>query len=80
VASGITQSLVASGMLAPRRVIDPRSPESFLTRDDLRYLKRLAQRERDADTAVVTASAVPTKITALALKRRVDRHRTPVAV
>lgn len=50
VASGVTTSLVASGMLAPRRVLRPGSPGS-LSADDLRYLKRLADRERREEQA-----------------------------
>jgi hypothetical protein len=47
VASGGAQiSLVASGMVPPSRVIAPGQPGA-LSEDDLRYLKRLVQRERD---------------------------------
>lgn len=45
VASGAMQSLVASGMLAPRKVLAPGTPGA-LTEEDLRYLKRLAAREK----------------------------------
>lgn len=52
VASGHLATLVAAGMLAPRRVIDPRlDPVHALSREDLKYLKRLAQRERTAELA-----------------------------
>jgi len=47
VASGVVQSLVASGMLAPREVIAPSSPDA-LSVEDLRYLKSLAKRGREA--------------------------------
>jgi hypothetical protein len=50
VASGAMQSLVAAGMVAPDRVIAPGQPGA-LTSDDLRYLKRLAARERSAEVA-----------------------------
>lgn len=50
VASGSMQSLVAAGMVAPERVIAPGQPGA-LTSDDLRYLKRLAARERSAEVA-----------------------------
>jgi hypothetical protein len=45
VASGRLQTLTASGMLAPRKVIPPHSPGAF-SDDDLRYLKRLLAREK----------------------------------
>lgn len=48
VASGVMHSLVASGMLAPTKVIAPGMPGA-LTVEDLRYLKALAQRERQAE-------------------------------
>lgn len=53
VASGAMTSLVAAGMLPPRRVRRPGTPDA-LSLDDLRYLKRLAQRERaEAEEAKV---------------------------
>ncbi len=45
VASGLMQSLVASGMLAPKTVVKPGTPGALST-SDLRYLKSLANRER----------------------------------
>lgn len=45
VASGMVQSLVASGMVPPAKVIAPGQPGA-LSLDDLRYLKALAARER----------------------------------
>lgn len=48
VASGVMTSLVASGMVAPKRVLAPGTPGA-LTTDDLRYLKGLAARERRAE-------------------------------
>jgi hypothetical protein len=50
VASGAMQTLVAAGMLAPRKVIKPGTPGALST-DDLRYLKRLAARERAEEAA-----------------------------
>jgi hypothetical protein len=50
VAAGVTQSLVASGMIPPRRVLRP-GTIGALSLDDLRYLKRLADRERREDLA-----------------------------
>lgn len=48
VASGVMHSLVASGMVAPSKVVAPGLPGA-LTEDDLRYLKMLANRERQAE-------------------------------
>lgn len=45
VASGMVQSLVASGMVPPTKVIAPGQPGA-LSLEDLRYLKQLAARER----------------------------------
>lgn len=45
VASGQMMSLVAAGMLPPRKVRRPGTKDA-LSREDLRYLKRLADRER----------------------------------
>lgn len=45
VANGSMQTLVAAGMLPPRKVRRPGTPGA-LSADDLRYLKRLAARER----------------------------------
>ena len=59
VASGVMTSLVASGMLSPRLVIPPGAPGASLSLDDVRYLKRLAarERERERERDAVTASA-----------------------
>jgi hypothetical protein len=65
VASGSMLSLVASGMLAPSKVIPP-GPGSLST-DDLRYLKRLADRERREEEA----RAAGLRDDASALARRV---------
>lgn len=46
VASGRLASLTASGMVAPRQVLPPGAPGA-LSLEDLRYLKRLAARERE---------------------------------
>jgi hypothetical protein len=45
VASGRLQTLTASGMLAPRKVIPPGTPGAF-SPDDLRYLQRVLAREK----------------------------------
>jgi hypothetical protein len=67
VASGVVQSLVASGMIAPVRVRTPGTPGA-LTIDDLRYLKRLAARERAEDQQRQVAGLLPS---ATDLARRV---------
>lgn len=54
VAGGAVQSLVASGMLPPRKVLRPGTPGALST-DDLRYLKRLADRERAEEQAAQAA-------------------------
>lgn len=58
VAGGVMQSLVAAGMLPPRLVVQPGTPRA-LSDDDLMYLKRLADRERAADSIKAAASVVP---------------------
>lgn len=55
VAGGAMQTLVAAGMLAPREVIAPGLPGA-LSIDDLRYLKRLANVERERERAAAPAS------------------------
>jgi hypothetical protein len=67
VAGGVVQSLVAAGMLPPARVRRPGSPGA-LSLDDLRYLKRLADRERAEEQALLAAGSLPT---ATDLARRV---------
>lgn len=64
VAGGLIQSLVASGMVAPRDVAEPSLAAPGLTPDDLRYLRRLADTERDRDTATAR------RVHAFALHRR----------
>lgn len=58
VASGSVLSLVAAGLVAPKKVRRPGTPGA-LTPDDLRYLKRLAERERSAEREELVASAAP---------------------
>src|SRR3546814_15384513 len=73
VAGGQMQSLVAAGMLAPRQVIRPGLPGSFST-DDLRYLKHLADAERErqrraapaSPERLATAAAMATRVRVLA--------------
>lgn len=76
VASGSMQSLVAAGMVAPSRVIAPGQPGA-LSADDLRYLKRLAARERANEAARTPVPADdPTllRLRAKALALRVAAH------
>ena len=47
VASGKLQTLVASGMIAPRKVIAPGTAGAF-SESDLRYLQRVLAREKDS--------------------------------
>lgn len=69
VAGGQMQSLVAAGMLAPRQVIRPGLPGAFST-DDLRYLKHLADAERERQRREAPAS--PERLaTAEAMAKRV---------
>lgn len=56
VAGGQMQSLVAAGMLAPREVIRPGLPGAF-SNEDLRYLKHLADAERDRRRREAPAAA-----------------------
>lgn len=55
VASGAVKSLIAAGMIPPRRVRKP-GTEGALSAKDLYYLKRLAQREERADKAELRAA------------------------
>jgi hypothetical protein len=68
VASGHVQSLVASGMVPPARVLAPGTPGA-LSMDDLRYLKRLANRERSTDQATALALANKVQGSRLAMRR-----------
>ena len=66
-AGGHTVSLVASGMVPPRKVKAP-GTEGALSTDDLRYLKGLAQRERKSYAASLAARARAGKVHAFAEK------------
>ena len=69
VAGGQMQSLVAAGMLAPRQVIRPGLPGA-LSEDDLRYLKHLANAERERQRR--EAPAAPDRLAeAAAMAKRV---------
>lgn len=72
VASGVMTSLVASGMVPPRQVIPPGTPGA-LSLDDLRYLKRLAARERAREQTVPAAdvAALSRRVQAVQLAARV---------
>lgn len=77
VASGSVTSLVASGMVPPSRVIAPGEPGALST-EDLRYLKRLADRERREDQTAVAgledrAAALARRVRASKLAARVRR-------
>jgi hypothetical protein len=54
VAGGVVTSLVAAGMLPPRKVLRP-GTEGALSLDDLRYLKRLADRERREEQTLLAS-------------------------
>lgn len=76
VASGELTGLVAAGMIAPRYSQRP----MLLSVEDQRYLKRLADRERESEAAEVTAlrqrvdnAANLRKIEAMATKLKVSR-------
>ena len=86
VASGAVQSLLAAGMIAPRKVRRPGTPGA-LSVDDLRYLKRLADRERaeekrehlDAATELarrVRASRAEMKVRAFAAARASEKEES----
>lgn len=73
VAGGVAQTLVASGMLPPRRVRRPDTPGA-LSVDDLRYLKRLADRERTEDKKRPdAATALARRVRASSLAVRAHR-------
>lgn len=65
VASGNMHSLVASGMLAPRKVPRPGSANA-LSEDDLRYLKSLARREKRAQADAMARRIRKSKVEAMA--------------
>lgn len=67
VAGGVVTSLVAAGMLPPRKVRRP-GTEGALSLDDLRYLKRLADRERREEDTLLAAGRLDLATT---LARRV---------
>lgn len=73
-AGGALQSLVASGMVPPRRVARPGTPNA-LSDEDLRYLKDLARRERNGqlraraqELAVRVRGPVPERAARLAAR------------
>lgn len=68
-AGGHTVALVASGMVPPRKVKAP-GTEGALSRDDLRYLKSLAARERKNYAASLAARARVGKVHAFAEKMK----------
>ncbi len=78
VASGALTSLMAAGMLAPAKVIPPGKPGSF-SLEDLRYLKKAAQRERDTQARELAeramAASARAKVTAYAHKRQVEQKQ-----
>jgi hypothetical protein len=78
VASGALQSLMAVGMVAPKRVIAPGQPGA-LSLEDLQYLQEAAQRERDTQALGLRARAVQSsakiKVDAYARKREVARRK-----
>lgn len=67
VASGNMQSLVASGMVAPKKVKKP-GTEGALSVDDLKYLKSLARREKKNRADSMARSIKQNKIAAMAAK------------
>ena len=66
-------SLVAAGMLAPKKVLPKTDPEALST-EDLKYLRALAQREREADKAAKLESVRKTanKLSAAKNRARVE--------
>jgi hypothetical protein len=67
VAGGVVKTLVAAGMIAPKTVRRPGTPGA-LSLDDLRYLKRLADRERREEQILQASGSLPA---ATELARRV---------
>lgn len=72
---GVTTALIASGMVPPRRVIAPGHPGA-LSAEDLRYLKRLADRERREEQ--LASAGIQDQAAALARKVRASRLATRV--
>lgn len=70
VAGGVVQSLVAGGMVAPTEVVRPGLPGA-LSLDDLRYLKRLAERERREEANASLLASVGVQDAGADLARRV---------
>lgn len=56
VSKGTLQTIVASGMVPPRQVRRPGLPGAF-SAEDLKYLKRLAERERAAERVQLDSTA-----------------------
>lgn len=74
VASGSTVSLVASGMVPPRKVLAPGTPGALST-EDLRWLKHLAAREK-RETLAAEAAGLATRVKRArvdAMARRLNR-------
>lgn len=79
VASGHVQSLVASGMVAPRKVLPP-GTEGALSADDLRYLKRLAKKAAaDEKKLHEHARQLGARVAAVRAKELADRVRDTLA-
>lgn len=72
VASGMMISLVAAGMVAPTQVLPPTHSDA-LSMDDLRYLKRIAEREKQNDTKA--ARSLDRRVAASALAMRVQKAK-----
>lgn len=71
VAGAAMQTLVAAGMLAPRKVRKPGRPDA-LSNEDLRYLKALAHRESTRQAEEL--ATMSRKVRASALAQRVRAH------
>lgn len=76
VSNGVMTSLVAAGMVPPKRVIAPGKPGALST-EDLKYLKRLAARERAEETEMKMATL--DKAAALSRKLRAQEMASRVA-
>jgi len=81
VAGGVVTSLVAAGMLPPRKVRRP-GTDGALSLDDLRYLKRLADRERREEQTLLasgrldSATDLARRVRASTLAMRAHRPMT----